>query len=254
MGVAAGWLHHLECCLHPRHKHSPTRTSQTNMEDEEGDGSLNSVFKSISLASLHLPPCGAVIAINSATTVADAIAMLAKHRIIAAPCIDATAAEGAHWTKKYLGTVSYTALVHWMIDRAGDDTPHTLEQLMATEDLLTSRTIGEVAMGDPERRWFAPFCALEHGTGTLYDAMVLLGKHRAHQVCVVDSETGDLVNIVTQGRVVEFLHDNIGLLGDFPEKTIGAVGLGKPKDVISISWRKNLWDALRLLRFTVRVW
>ena len=147
--------------------------------------------------------------------------------------------------------VSFTGLVHWMIDHVGDDTPRTLAQLLAMEDLFTTRTIGHVVREGPaDQRLFKPFCAVEEERGTLYDAMVLLGKRRLHSVCVVN-RAGALVNIITQGRVIQFLHDSMELLGAFTERTISDLGLATKSVVISISWRKNMWDALRLLRESV---
>lgn len=181
---------------------------------------------------------------------ADAIRILAKYRIIAAPCRDKTAPEDAHWSKKFLGMVTYTALLDWMIEHAGDTAPRTLSDLLLVDDLFSVHTIGEVALSDPGRAFFSPFYALERETATLYGVMVALGVMKLHNVCIVEHSSGALVNIITQGRIVQFLHDNIELFNSMAEKSLSTLGLAQHKDVISISWRKNMWDALRLLRVT----
>lgn len=43
--------------------------------------------------------------------------------------------------------------------------------------------------------------------GNLLDTMLLLGKWGLHRVCVVNSNTHDIDNVLTQSNIIAFLHE-----------------------------------------------
>uniref|UniRef100_A0A2P2KPS6 SNF1-related protein kinase regulatory subunit gamma-1-like n=1 Tax=Rhizophora mucronata TaxID=61149 RepID=A0A2P2KPS6_RHIMU len=79
---------------------------------------LNACFESIPVSAF--PPATssqghAVIEIRSDTSLADAVKILAEHRILSAPVVDVDAPEDATWLDRYLGIVEFAGIVVWIL-------------------------------------------------------------------------------------------------------------------------------------------
>ena len=56
-----------------------------------------------------------VIEIKSDTTVAEAVKLLAGHRVLSAPVVDFMAPDDASWIDRYLGIVEFAGIVVWIL-------------------------------------------------------------------------------------------------------------------------------------------
>ncbi|KAK1369441.1 hypothetical protein POM88_035533 [Heracleum sosnowskyi] len=62
-------------------------------------------------------PCALkeVIEINSDTSVAEAVKIMAQHSILSVPVVDVDAPEDATWIVRYLGIIEYAGIVVWIL-------------------------------------------------------------------------------------------------------------------------------------------
>ncbi|KAK1371704.1 hypothetical protein POM88_037796 [Heracleum sosnowskyi] len=62
-------------------------------------------------------PCALkeVIEINSDTSVAEAVKIMAQHNILSVPVVDVHAPEDATWIVRYLGIIEYAGIVVWIL-------------------------------------------------------------------------------------------------------------------------------------------
>lgn len=56
-----------------------------------------------------------VIAINSDSTLAEAVQILSKHKILSAPVQDVEAPEDASWIDRYIGIVEFAGIAVWLL-------------------------------------------------------------------------------------------------------------------------------------------
>lgn len=56
-----------------------------------------------------------VIEIKSDTSLADAVQILADHKILGAPVVDVDAPEDASWIDRYIGIVEFAGIVVWIL-------------------------------------------------------------------------------------------------------------------------------------------
>lgn len=56
-----------------------------------------------------------VIEIRSDTSLAQAVQILAQHKILSAPVVDVDAPEDASWIDRYIGVVEFAGIVVWIL-------------------------------------------------------------------------------------------------------------------------------------------
>lgn len=56
-----------------------------------------------------------VIEIRSDTSLAEAVQILAQHKILSAPVVDVDAPEDASWIDRYIGVVEFAGIVVWIL-------------------------------------------------------------------------------------------------------------------------------------------
>lgn len=56
-----------------------------------------------------------VIEIKSDTSLAEAVKILAEHKILSAPVVDVDAPEYASWIDRYIGMVEFAGIVVWIL-------------------------------------------------------------------------------------------------------------------------------------------
>lgn len=56
-----------------------------------------------------------MIEIKSNTSLAEAVQILAEHKILSAPVVDVDAPEDASWIDRYLGMVEFAGIVVWIV-------------------------------------------------------------------------------------------------------------------------------------------
>lgn len=56
-----------------------------------------------------------VIEINSDTSVAEAVQLMAQHKILSVPVVDVEAPEDATWIDRYIGIIEFAGIVVWIL-------------------------------------------------------------------------------------------------------------------------------------------
>lgn len=59
--------------------------------------------------------CVTVIEISSDTSLAEAVKLLARHKVLSAPVVDVKAPEDATWIDRYIGVVEFAGIVVWIL-------------------------------------------------------------------------------------------------------------------------------------------
>lgn len=60
-----------------------------------------------------------VIEIKSDCSLAEAVQILADHKILSAPVVDVDAPEDASWIDRYIGIVEFAGIVVWILHQVG---------------------------------------------------------------------------------------------------------------------------------------
>uniref|UniRef100_A0A1D1YRY1 SNF1-related protein kinase regulatory subunit gamma-1-like n=1 Tax=Anthurium amnicola TaxID=1678845 RepID=A0A1D1YRY1_9ARAE len=103
--------------------------------------SLTSAFAQIPVSSFPEVPGGKVIEIPADTLITDAVQILSKHNITAAPVINPEAGSSLDWKHRYLGILDYSAIILWVLENA------ELAALALTTGSATAAGVGAGAVG-----------------------------------------------------------------------------------------------------------
>ena len=63
--------------------------------------------------------------IGSESSLAEAVRVLAKHKLLSAPVVDAEAPEDASWVERYIGIVEFAGIVVWILQQVSNHFIHT---------------------------------------------------------------------------------------------------------------------------------
>ncbi|XP_042042147.1 SNF1-related protein kinase regulatory subunit gamma-1-like [Salvia splendens] len=211
---------------------------------------LNACFESIPVSSFPSAPSSEFIEIKSDTTVAEAVKLLARHRVLSAPVVDFEAPEDASWIDRYLGIVEFAGIVVWILHQSenvegssvfesamkaseGDISPTVAAAAAAGmsspryksinpdsptatcgkffETLTASDLYKNTKVGDISGSFrWAPFLALQKSNSFL-TMLLLLSKYRMKSIPVVDLGEAKIDNIITQSAVIHMLQECAGL-------------------------------------------
>ncbi|XP_020548307.1 SNF1-related protein kinase regulatory subunit gamma-1 [Sesamum indicum] len=209
---------------------------------------LNACFESIPVSAFPPDP-SQVIEIRSDTSLADAVKLLARHKILSVPVVDVEAAEDATWIDRYIGIVEFAGIVVWILhqsekmeggsafDSAMNGLDHDVGSAVAAaasgissprfrsmhpdsptatcgkffETLTSSDFYKNTKVGDISGsfRW-APFLALQKSNSFL-TMLLLLSKYRMKSVPVIDLGDAKIDTIITQSAVIHMLEECAGL-------------------------------------------
>lgn len=61
-----------------------------------------------------------VIEIKSDTSLAEAVQILAEHKILSAPVVDVDAPDDASWIDRYIGIVEFAGIVVWILHQVSN--------------------------------------------------------------------------------------------------------------------------------------
>ncbi|KAK4414137.1 SNF1-related protein kinase regulatory subunit gamma-1 [Sesamum alatum] len=210
---------------------------------------LNACFESIPVSAFPPAHSSQVVEISSDTTLAQAVKLLARHKILSAPVVDVKAPEDASWIDRYIGIVEFAGIVVWILHQSekmegNSFSPSTngLDISLAApavaaaasgmsplrfksmhpnsppatcgnffETLTSSDFYKNTKVGDISGsfRW-APFLALQKANSFL-TMLLLLSKYRMKSVPVVDLGEAKIDNIITQSAVIRMLQECAGL-------------------------------------------
>eukprot|EP00301_Raphidiophrys_heterophryoidea_P026730 c9294_g1_i1.p1 GENE.c9294_g1_i1~~c9294_g1_i1.p1 ORF type:complete len:378 (+),score=99.58 c9294_g1_i1:55-1134(+) len=163
---------------------------------------LNSSFSAISLSTFPRPNQGIII-FDSNVSIADAARKLHQHGILSAPVRNADAPQDARWGEKYSGLVDVVSIVQFVVQEAakGVQSIESFSDALNEMDVFKRTSIAQVV----RTAKFGPLMPLE-SNATLLEAMVVMGKFHVHRIPVVDFESGDIANFLTQSAVVEAIN------------------------------------------------
>ncbi|KAK9926655.1 hypothetical protein M0R45_023871 [Rubus argutus] len=209
---------------------------------------LNACFESVPVSDFPSAPSNQVIEIRSDTSLAQAVQILAQHKILSAPVVDVDAPEDASWIDRYIGVVEFAGIVVWILHQSEPPSPRTpnsptspssataiaaaanglkgldLAGLLENGSDFAATTSGNFfeALTSSEFykntrvrdisgsfRW-APFLALQKDN-TFLTMLLLLSKYKMKSVPVVDLGEGKIDNIITQAAVIHMLAECTGL-------------------------------------------
>ncbi|KAL0910107.1 hypothetical protein M5K25_021046 [Dendrobium thyrsiflorum] len=80
--------------------------------------SLTAAFAQIPVSSFPEVPGGKVIEIQSDATILDAVQILSRNKILAAPVRNSEAVSSTNWKGRYLGIIDYSAVILWVLENA----------------------------------------------------------------------------------------------------------------------------------------
>ncbi|KAG8054163.1 hypothetical protein GUJ93_ZPchr0001g30631 [Zizania palustris] len=227
---------------------------------------LNSCFDAIPVASFPHTFGGAqIVEIPSDATLAEAVDILSRHRIISAPVRNVDAPDDASWIDRYIGVVEFAGIAVWLLhksevaaarvdDLGADELAAKLgtvalegaaaaaarEQQRKAPDQSAEGAVTEAFGALPSSdlfnktkvkdisgsfRW-APFLALQ-SSDTFLTMLLLLSKYRMKSLPVVDIGEGTISNVITQAAVVHMLAECAGLhwFEDWGAKSLAELGL-----------------------------
>jgi CBS domain-containing protein len=200
----------------------------------------NEYFKELAVGSFPKPTCGKVITLRDADTVKEATKTLTTFNILSAPVIDTTARPDAGWLEKYCGTIDAVNLCYWLLKEAVGDYENFADLLQHD---MASKKIGDIVTMDPNTARFLPFTPLDSEENTVLDCMLLMGKYGLHRCYVVNSGTHELVGVVTQSMLVQFLHDHMPVFKAISEQTIAELKIGTYSQLVTVTQDNTFMDA-----------
>ncbi len=207
---------------------------------------LNACFESIPVSSFPPAPSSQVIEITSDTSLAEAVRLLSKHKILSAPVVDVDAPEDASWIDRYIGIVEFAGIVVWILHQSEkkDGSAETDFFSAKLEEHIGGPAVAAAAasgMCSPRYRSsqpespttagnffklltssdfykntkvrdiagsfrWAPFLALQKSNSFL-TMLLLLSNYRMKSIPVVDLGERKIDNIITQPAVIHMLEE-----------------------------------------------
>ncbi|KAK2978199.1 hypothetical protein RJ640_030372 [Escallonia rubra] len=209
---------------------------------------LNACFESIPVSSFPPAAPSQVIEISSDTSLAEAVQLLAQHKLLSAPVVDVEAPKDATWIDRYLGIVEFAGIVVWILHQSEKNDGSAGSELGMGGEEAIGPAVAAAANGMSSPRYrssnpfsvaktsgnffealtssdfykntkvrdisgsfrWAPFLALQKSNSFL-TMLLLLSKYRMKSVPVVDLGEGNIDNIITQSAVIHMLEECAGL-------------------------------------------
>ncbi|CAO2195704.1 unnamed protein product [Urochloa humidicola] len=260
--------------------------AQQQQQLSHGD-KLNSCFDSIPVASFpHTFDGAQLVEIPSDATLAEAVDILSRNRIISAPVWNVDAPDDASWIDRYIGIVEFAGIAVWLLhqseaaakaDVGADELAAKLGTVTLEGAAAAAANVREPKMAESEGaiaevfgalpssdlfnktkvkdisgsfRW-APFLALQ-SSDTFLTMLLLLSKYRMKSLPVVDIGEGTISNVITQGAVVHMLSECVGLhwFEEWGTKTLSEIGLPimRLSKIVKVREDEPALKAFRLMR------
>ncbi|KAJ8634218.1 hypothetical protein MRB53_027554 [Persea americana] len=220
---------------------------------------LNSCFESIHVSAFPPAPSSQVIEINSDSSLAEAVQILSKHKILSAPVRNVEAPEDASWIDRYIGIVEFAGIAVWLlhqsevavVGQSGSEADVSMGgsffEVLTSSEFYKNTKVGDIS---GSFRW-APFLALQN-SDTFLTMLLLLSKYRMKSLPVVDLGEVKINNIITQAAVVHMLAECVGLhwFESWGTKQLSELGLPymNPKQLLKVSAEEPVLQAFKLMR------
>jgi len=184
---------------------------------------------------------GAIVTISSTTSLSGGFQALIKHNLLSVPVYDPI-------ERSFLGFFTMLDLVVHVLElMTGLDFPEgdatAFMSLLTEKEQFSSHRVRDVMGKGGE-----PYVCVgdNEPVDRVARTMVLRHAHRA----VVLHQTGELVNVITQSRLIECVNELWGIdptLSSLANRKIGEIKIGS-RDVISIPEHRPALDAFKLIR------
>ncbi|TXG51288.1 hypothetical protein EZV62_023812 [Acer yangbiense] len=242
---------------------------------------LNACFESIHVSAFPPAPSSQVIEIKSDTSLAEAVQILAQHRILSAPVVDVDAPEDASWIDRYIGIVEFAGIAVWILHQSEPPSPRSPSYGKAIDAAINGITkaagLGNLGPEDAAMtsgnffealttsdfykntkvrdisgsfRW-APFLALQKSNSFL-TMLLLLSNYKMKSIPVVDLGEGTIDNIITQSSVIHMLAECSGLqwFESWGTKKLSEIGLPSmsPNQIIKVYEDEPVLQAFKVMR------
>eukprot|EP00056_Hartaetosiga_gracilis_P017869 m.8673 g.8673 ORF g.8673 m.8673 type:complete len:336 (+) comp6183_c0_seq1:174-1181(+) len=210
-------------------------------------------LQEIKVGTFPGPTAGSVKVVTSDMTVAEVLSYLQENKFLSAPVVDASATDDTNWKKKYIGIVDVVSLVVYAMKALNTPSsiPEDVEEgeedsfnISALPTEFANQPITDVKEHPEMWNEFLPI----ETDATLFDALVLLSNYRMKRVPILDENTHEVVNIVTQSTLMKMLNQEKELFGDVVSQTLNDLGLGEPKELYSIRCDQAIRDAFDLIK------
>ncbi|KAL6175037.1 hypothetical protein ACLB2K_051680 [Fragaria x ananassa] len=212
---------------------------------------LNACFESVPVSDFPTAPYNQVIEIKSDTSLAEAVKILAEHKIMSAPVVDVDAPEDASWIDRYIGMVEFAGIVVWILHQSEPSSPRTPRTPSTPSSPSSATAIAAAANGlkgldlagllengsdfavPTSGNFFEALTSSEfykntqvrdisgsfrwapflalQKDNTFLTMLLLLSKYKMKSVPVVDLGEGKIDNIITQAAVIHMLAECAGL-------------------------------------------
>nr|XP_017215330.1 PREDICTED: SNF1-related protein kinase regulatory subunit gamma-1-like [Daucus carota subsp. sativus]XP_017215331.1 PREDICTED: SNF1-related protein kinase regulatory subunit gamma-1-like [Daucus carota subsp. sativus] len=145
---------------------------------------LNACFESIPVSAFPHAADSQVIEINSDTSVAEAVKLMAQHNILSVPVVDVDAPEDSTWIDRYLGIIEFAGIVVWILHQSEkkDGSPNT-DFIPESEEIM-SPAIARAASGmsSPRYKGANPFDEASI-SGDFFEALTNSEFYKNAKVC-----------------------------------------------------------------------
>ncbi|WKA07911.1 hypothetical protein VitviT2T_025682 [Vitis vinifera] len=138
---------------------------------------LNACFESVPVSAFP-PASSQVIEIKSDCSLAEAVQILTKHRILSAPVVDVEAPEDASWIDRYIGIVEFAGIVVWILYQSELASPRKNGGAPAAgfgtggkEEAITAVAAAANGMNSPRRLKNLGFEPAEPTPGSFFEAL-----------------------------------------------------------------------------------
>ncbi|CAA0830156.1 SNF1-related protein kinase regulatory subunit gamma-1 [Striga hermonthica] len=212
---------------------------------------LNACFESIPVSAFPPAPSSQVIEIRSDTSLAEAVKLLARHKVLSAPVVDVNAPDDASWIDRYIGVVEFAGIVVWILHQSEKMEAESLFDSSMNGDsgvdvgpaVAAAAASGMCSPRFKSRHPDSPTATCGHFFETLTSSdfykntkvgdiagtfrwapflalqkansfltmLLLLSKYRMKSVPVVDLGEAKIDNIITQSAVIHMLEECAGL-------------------------------------------
>jgi len=190
-----------------------------------------------------------VIWVSADAKLKDAMALLNKYHILAAPVRDEKKAKekDSKWLDCYIGMLEVHDIVAFVLEQVKRHTGwgEGFETVFDSVTNFVETTVRDV-VGESESIPF-PNCS---SSSTMRDVMLLLGKYRYHRIIITDVKQELIENIITQSAVVRALlkhMDSHEALTKYVNRSITSLGLAASKTIIHVNMKSKAIDAFRLV-------
>uniref|UniRef100_A0A6M2EWJ7 CBS domain-containing protein n=1 Tax=Populus davidiana TaxID=266767 RepID=A0A6M2EWJ7_9ROSI len=242
---------------------------------------LNACFEGIPVSAFPPAPSSQVIEIKSDTSLAEAVRILADHKILSAPVVDVDAPEDASWIDRYIGVVEFAGIIVWILHQSEPPSPRspTSESALeaAVNRVTNAASLGTLGPEDAAAtsgnffealtssefykntkvrdiagsfRW-APFLALQKSNSFL-TMLLLLSSYKMKSIPVVDLGEAKIDNIITQSSVIHMLAECAGLqwFESWGTRKLSEIGLPlmAPDRIVKVYEEEPVLQAFKLMR------